>query len=388
MQSTKRLDEHEGLGQLPTSWPAPARPGDPIELVDTPALLLDLDAFERNLDSMQQAADRAKMAIRPHAKAHKTPAIALAQMARGAVGICCQKISESLAFLHAGVTDIHISNEIVGPVKARRLAELARHGRLSVCVDDVSQVRELAAATAAAGSTLRVFIEINIGQNRCGVNAPDDALHLLDAILSCPGLRFAGLQAYQGVLQHVRDVSARRDAVGRSARVTAGFIDAITGRGLRCETITGGGTGSVEFDLAEGIYTELQPGSYVFMDGDYGRNEQAGLRFEHSLFVATRVMSRAQIPHLIVDAGLKSLAVDSGLPLVWGDGSFDYIAANDEHGAVVSRDTGTLLPALGSMLRLVPGHCDPTLNLYDHLVAFRANRVEEIWDVAARGQSR
>lgn len=376
--------------------PPAARPGDALATIDTPALLLDLDAFERNLDAMQAAATAAGVALRPHAKAHKTPAIALAQLQRGAVGICCQKVSEALPFLQAGVADIHISNQTVGPAKATLLAQLALHGRFSVCVDAAQQVADLAAATAAQGSRLVVFIEIDIGQGRCGVAHAPAVLRLLDALAPHPQLRFGGLQAYQGGVQHVRGHAQRREAAARAADRTAAVVAALAAAGVACPVVTGGGSGSVEFDLASGVYTELQPGSYVFMDADYGRNEAgAMLRFAHSLFVASRVMSLGGGGRCILDAGLKSLAVDSGLPLVWQAGApsptLAYAAANDEHG-IVRAIEGAALPGLGSLLLLVPGHCDPTLNLHDALVAVRGGvvqgEVQGLWPVAARGLSR
>lgn len=369
------------------SLPPPACPGDPLSAIDTPALLLELDAFEHNLDRMQAAATAAGVALRPHAKAHKCPAIALAQLQRGAAGICCQKVSEALPFVQAGVRDIHISNEIAGPTKAALLAQLARHARLSVCVDHVQQIEALAAATRAAGSRLDVLVEINVGQNRCGVDDADAVLRLLEALVPHPQLRFAGLQAYQGSIQHLRGHGERRAAAALAAERTGQVIAALAAAGQRCDLVTGGGTGSVEFDLASGVYTEVQPGSYVFMDGDYGRNAYAGaLRFEHSLFLASTVMSVGDGTRLVLDAGLKSLATDSGLPAVWGQAQLHYVAANDEHG--VLRCDGPAQPALGSQLLLVPGHCDPTLNLHEQLVAVRAGRVEALWPIAARGLSR
>ena len=379
------------LPSLPPLPPA-ARPGDALAAIDTPALVLDLDAVERNLAVMQAAANAAGVALRPHAKAHKTPAIALAQLQRGAVGICCQKVSEALPFLQAGVTDIHISNQIAGPAKAALLAQMALHGRFSVCVDDAQQVADLAAATAAQGSRLAVFAEIDIGQGRCGVADAPAVLRLLDALAPHPQLRFAGLQAYHGGVQHVRSHAERQAAARRAGERTAAVVAALAAAGVACPVVTGGGSGSVEFDLAGGVYTELQPGSYVFMDGDYGRNQTDGaLRFDHSLFLASTVMSQGGGGRCILDAGLKSLAVDSGLPTVWQQGaassSLTYTAANDEHGIVRLAD-GTAPPPLGSQLLLVPGHCDPTLNLHDQLVALRGGVVQALWPVAARGFSR
>lgn len=379
---------------LPTLPPA-ARPGDGLSAIDTPALVLDLAAFERNLDRMQAAASAAGVALRPHAKAHRTPAIAQAQLARGAMGICCQKVSEALPFLAAGIDNIHISNQPGGPAKCALLAEMARHGRFSVCVDHPQQVADLAAATATAGSTLAVFIEIDIGQGRCGVADAPAVLRLLDALAAHPPLRFGGLQAYQGGVQHRRGHAERAEAARRAADRTAAVVAALGAAGVACPVVTGGGTGSVEFDLASGVYTEVQPGSYVFMDGDYGRNDAGtALRFEHALFVACAVMSVGDGSRCTVDAGLKSLAVDSGLPTVWQHDAHSttltYAAANDEHGIVRAAPAASpaQLPRLGEHLLLVPGHCDPTLNLHDQLVAVRGAQVEALWPVAARGLSR
>lgn len=373
-----------------------ASPGNAITSIDTPALLLDADAFERNLDVMQARADAAGVALRPHAKAHKCPAIALAQIQRGAVGICCQKVSEALPFLHAGVTDIHISNEVIGSAKLDLLARMALHGRFSVCVDHPDQVTALAAATAGHGSRIDVFVEINVGQNRCGVADARQVLQLLEVMSAHAQLTFKGLQAYQGGIQHIRDHGERRDASGLAAARTGEVVDALSRAGVACAVVTGGGSGSVEFDLASGVYTEVQPGSYAFMDGDYGRNVYTdALRFEHSLFLATSVISvgnsdAGQV--VVVDAGLKSLAVDSGLPTVWGDdgasSTLHYTVVNDEHGSVQMLNRDVAKPALGSQLLLVPGHCDPTLNLHDEIIVFRGERVEIIWPVSARGHSR
>ncbi|MDM4768060.1 DSD1 family PLP-dependent enzyme [Pelomonas sp. SE-A7] len=374
--------------------PPAARVGDPVSAVDTPALLLELDAFERNLDRMQAAADAAGVVLRPHAKAHKCPDISLLQVQRGAVGICCQKISEAYPFVAAGIQDVLISNEPVGPAKAALAAELARHCRLSICVDHASQIADLAAACAAAGSRIELLVEINIGQNRCGVADAPAVLALIERIQAHPEqLRFKGLQAYLGSIQHLRSHEERRAAAAGASERTGAVAKALQAAGVHCEVITGGGSGTVEFDLANGVYTEVQPGSYIGMDMDYGRNEFAGsLRFEHALFLASTLMSQGNGERLVLDAGLKSLAVDSGLPLVWGpDGErldLVYTSANDEHGILQAQGPDTRRPQLGEQVWLVPGHCDPTFNLHDELVAVRQGRVEALWPIAARGLSR
>jgi len=226
------------------------------------------------------------------------------------------------------------------------------------------------------------------------VNA-DAVLRLLDALAAQPQLVFRGLQAYHGGLQHLRSHAQRRSQALAAAERAGRVVAALGRAGVRCDDVTGGGTGSVEFDLESGVYTELQPGSYAFMDRDYADNEtQAAWRFEHALFVATTVMSVAAGRHVVVDAGLKSLALDCGLPAPWpADSGWRYTQANDEHGLVQADGAGMLpaaapLPALGTPLRLVPGHCDPTFNLYDELVGYRGDTVASVWPVAARGHSR
>ena len=371
-----------------------AQPGDALSGVDTPALLLDLEAFERNVQRMQAAASSAGLALRPHAKAHKCVAIAQAQMRAGAVGICCQKVSEALPFVEAGIPDILISNEVVGEAKARLLAALAGRARMSACVDHGQQVEQLARACKEAGSRLELLVEINIGQDRCGVADAPAVLRLVEAIEAhSEVLRFKGLQAYQGALQHVRGADDRRDAVARATDRAGAVLRALQDQGVPCETVTGGGTGSAAFDLGLALYTELQPGSYVFMDADYGRNEEAdaGLRFEHALLLASTVMSEGTGERVVLDAGLKSLSAESGLPWVWEDGQpsarWTYVSANDEHG-ILQCLPDSPRPGLGEQVLLVPGHCDPTLNLHDELVVHRGGRVEALWAIEARGLSR
>ncbi|SOZ40343.1 DSD1 family PLP-dependent enzyme [Cupriavidus neocaledonicus] len=371
--------------------PAPARIGDRVEDVGTPALLVDLDAFEQNVARMQALADAGGVALRPHAKAHKSVAIAQRQMAAGAVGICCQKLSEAYPFAAAGIASIHISNEFVGADKLAMAVELARHVDLSVCVDDVRQVAALAAAAAAGGVRITVLAEADVGQGRCGVDSPAALGRLADAIGAAPSLRFGGLQAYHGGAQHLPHWTRRRDVARRAAEQAGAYVAHLRARGIACPVITGGGSGTAEFDCESGVYTEIQPGSYVFLDAHYGASEWPG-RFQprHGLFLSTTVMSTARAGVAVCDAGLKSLAVDSGLPRVWsgpGSESLRYVAANDEHGVlqVLDADAQALL---GSKLWLVPGHCDPTANLHAQYVCCRDGHVAGLWDIAARGLSR
>jgi D-serine deaminase-like pyridoxal phosphate-dependent protein len=363
--------------------PPPAQPGMPLAEVDTPALVLDLDAFERNLAAMAEAAR--ELRLRPHAKCHKTPEIAKRQIAAGAVGVCCQKVSEAEAMVDAGVADVLITNEVVGRAKLARLAELAQQARVGVCVDAAANAGDLDAAARAAGVRLDVLVEVDVGARRCGVEAGEPALRLARAVSALGNLRFAGLQAYQGAAQHLRSIDERRAAIAQAVEKTRRTRDLIEDEGLDCEIVTGAGTGTFLFEQSSGVYNELQPGSYVFMDADYGRNSWDGFpRFAQSLYIWTTVMSTPAADRAIVDAGLKAHSVDSGMPLVAGLPGVEYVKASDEHG-VLQVAQAARAPALGEKLRLIPDHCDPTVNLYDWIVGVRGERVETLWPVAARG---
>lgn len=368
--------------------PPPAQAGDPLASVDTPSLVLDLAAFEANLRAMQAWADRHEVALRPHAKAHKCPEIARRQLALGARGICCQKVSEAVPFVAAGITDIHISNEVVGPAKLRLLAQLARAAKLSVCVDNAANLARISQAMAAVGAEIDVLVEVDVGQGRCGVSDDATVLALAQQARDLPGVTFVGLQAYHGSVQHLRTRDERAAVCRQAARIAASYQLLLRESGIACDIITGGGTGSAEFDAASGVYTELQAGSYAFMDGDYGANEWDGaLAFQNSLFVVSTVMSTPAPDRVILDAGLKSTTAECGPPAIHGAQALQYAAINDEHG-VVRVASGAQPPALGDTLLLVPSHVDPTFNLHDGLVVYRDGIVQDIWEISARGFSR
>lgn len=368
--------------------PPAAQPGDPLARVDTPSLALDLTAFEANLRAMQAWADRHEVALRPHAKAHKCPQIALRQVALGARGICCQKVSEALPFVAAGIRDIHISNEVVGAAKMTLLGQLARAAKISVCVDNAQNLAQLSAAMVQVGAEIDVLVEVDVGQGRCGVSDDATVLALAQQARALPGLNFAGLQAYHGSVQHYRTREERATVSRQAARIAASYAQLLRESGIACDTITGGGTGSAEFDAASGVYTELQAGSYAFMDGDYGANEWGGpLNFQNSLFLLSTVMSTPTPDRVVLDAGLKSASAECGPPAVYGETGLTCTAINDEH-SVVRVEPGATAPALGSVLRLVPAHVDPTFNLHDGLVVFKDGVVQDIWEISARGFSR
>jgi D-serine deaminase-like pyridoxal phosphate-dependent protein len=303
--------------------------------------------------------------------------------------VCVQKVSEAEAMVYGGVKDVLVTNEVVGRQKLRHLMALAHAARIGVCVDDPAQIADLETAAAEAGvQTLPVHVEINMGGNRCGVEPGEPALALARLVQDQPHLAFAGLQAYHGSAQHLRGWEERQTAIKGAADKAALTRDLLAANGIPCDNITGAGTGTFEFETGSGVYTELQCGSYIFMDADYGRNldrDGAATRaFEPSLFVWATVMSRQAAERAIVDAGLKALAFDSGPPSVWDEPAATYERASDEHGRLAVAGATNRL-RLGDKLKLVPGHCDPTVNLYDWYVGIRGDRVESVWPITARG---
>ena len=373
--------------------------GEPLSALDTPCLVLDLSAFERNLDLLMQSLGNTKVAVRPHAKSHKCPEIAKRQIARGAVGICCQKISEAQAFADAGIQDILLSNELVGSKKMAAALSLARQlqsqsGQLSICVDHPQAAADLNHAAQAAGLRIPVLVELDVGQHRCGLADPRAAVALIEQVHRSGGLQFKGLQAYHGSAQHTRNQADRQAAIDQACQLITRVQRDAAALGIDCTHVTGAGTGSYLLEARSGVYTEIQPGSYALMDVDYGRNDwgQSDMpAFENSLFIHTSVMSRPD-NRAVVDAGLKSMSVDSGLPVVFGRPEWLYQKASDEHGVIVvsaepgqsGQSVGTL-PMLGQTLLLVPGHCDPTVNLYDMLHVVDQGVLVDIWPISARG---
>jgi len=359
--------------------------GDPVAAIDTPALVIDFDAMQRNLARMANYAREHGMRLRPHAKMHKCATIAKLQIDAGAVGVCVQKTSEAEALAAGGVADIFISNEVIATAKLERVAALAGRVELAIAVDSAIGLDRLAAALKAAGTMAGVFVEIDVGQGRCGV-APTSAGALAHQVVS-HGLRFAGLQAYHGRAQHLRGASEREAAVHHAVALARAAQASITSAGIACPLVTGAGTGTFSFEAASGVYGELQAGSYLFMDRDYADNEAAANapRFEHALFVKSEVMSRGT-SHAVVDAGHKAHAIDSGLPRVWGR-DLEFTNGGDEHGILRPRVDAS--PALGDTVWLVPGHCDPTVNLYEHYIVVRGGLergvVHAIWNIDARG---
>jgi len=369
----------------------PARAGDTLSSVDTPALILDLDRFEANLTRLMNAIQGRAVRVRPHAKSHKCVEIARRQIAAGAIGICCQKTSEAAPFLAGGIVDVLITNEVVGQRKTERLAQLAASypaAKVGVCVDNASTVADLARACERADSALDVYIELDVGHNRAGVTGIDEVVALARAIDGRPTLSLRGLQAYFGNAQHRRSTSERRDAIAAATSLAQRAKGALVDAGLPCDVVTGAGTGTFMLEATSGVYNEIQPGSYAMMDVDYAKNEPepSWPAFEQSMFILTTVMSRRKDAHsdrATLDAGLKSFSTDSGAasPAFAG---WQVRGVSDEHTVLERHGAGPEL-ALGDKPLLIPGHIDPTVNLHDWIVAVRNDRVEAVWRVDARG---
>ena len=378
--------------------------GQPASAIDTPALVVDLDAMKRNLIRMADFARKHRIRWRAHAKMHKSSAIARLQLLAGASGVCVQKTAEAEAMVAGGVFNVYISNQVVSTSKLARVAALAQHaaaekGQLAIAVDSAEGVVRLAQAMndarAAGGApaVIDVFVEIDVGHGRCGVPPGQAAVALAHEIRKHPALRFAGLQAYHGRVQHVRDAQERRDVIGNVVQDVIFTRKLIEADGIAVGLVTGAGTGSMVCEAASGVFGELQAGSFLFMDADYAQNERdpAQPQFEHALFVKTQVTS-VGLKHAVCDAGHKSHAIDSGMPKVLGgnaDSGLDYFNGGDEHG--ILRPTGgqQRLPEIGRTLWLIPGHCDPTVNLHDNLIGVKGGLdngvVERIIRVDARG---
>lgn len=383
--------------------------GKPVHDIDTPALVIDLDAMKRNLARMAEFAKKHHILWRPHAKLHKSVLLAKMQIKAGAVGVCVQKTAEAEIMVAGGIHNVYISNQVIAPAKLARVAALtqavAPHGgQIAIAVDSIEGVSRLAQAMTTARTTgtrlggsaatvIDVFVEIDVGQERCGVKPGQDVLTLALEIRKHPELRFAGLQAYQGTAQHLRSAQERRQAIASAVKAVGIARQLIELQGMKPGLVTGAGTGSLVLEAASGVYGELQAGSFMFMDADYAQNERdpAQPQFEQALFVKTQVIS-THPTHAVCDAGHKSHAIDSGLPKVLAfdeKSGLDYFNGGDEHGILRPSAGSTRLPSLGKMLWLIPGHCDPTVNLHNVMIGvkggLRAGVVQGIYPVDARG---
>jgi 3-hydroxy-D-aspartate aldolase len=378
--------------ELEVGYNIPAMVGMDEADIQTPCLVLDLDALERNIIKMGQFAKDKNMRHRVHGKMHKSVDVALLQeKLGGSCGVCCQKVSEAEAFVRGGIKDVLVSNQVRDPAKIDRLARLPKLGARAICcVDDLANIADLSAAAVKHGTQIECLVEIDCGAGRCGVQSTEDVVAIATAIDAAEGLKFAGLQAYQGAMQHLDDYQERKAKIEIAVAMVAEAVAALKSVGLECDIVGGGGTGSYYFEGESGVYNELQCGSYAFMDADYGRIlDRDGKRidqgeWQNALFLLTSVMSHAKADKAICDAGLKAQSVDSGLPVIFGRTDVEYVKCSDEHGVIADPD-GVL--KVGDKLKLVPGHCDPTCNVHDWYVGVRNGKVDALWPITARGKA-
>ncbi|SMH46614.1 3-hydroxy-D-aspartate aldolase BhcC [Maritimibacter sp. HL-12] len=386
------MNQHSDITSLEVGYDLPALPGMDAADIQTPCLVLDLDALERNIRKMGDYAKAHGMRHRVHGKMHKSVDVAkLQERLGGAVGVCCQKVSEAEVFARGGIRDILVSNQVRDNLKIDRLVQLPKLGaRTIVCVDDIDNVAELSAAAVKHGTELEVFVEMDVGAGRCGVIGAESVVEIAKAIDAAPGLKFTGIQAYQGAMQHIDRYEDRKAKIDIAVDMVKEAVTALEAEGLKPELVSGGGTGSYQFESNSGVFNELQAGSYAFMDADYGRILDAdGQRidqgeWENAFFILTQVMSHAKPDKAICDAGLKAQSIDSGLPVIFGRDDVEYVKCSDEHG-VIADPNGVL--KVGEKLKLVPGHCDPTANVHDWYVGVRGGKVEVVWPVSARGKA-
>ncbi|NBB69877.1 MAG: DSD1 family PLP-dependent enzyme [Alphaproteobacteria bacterium] len=355
--------------------------------VDTPALVLELDALEANIQAMAAFVRARELGLRPHAKTHKCAAIGRLQLEAGAVGLCCAKLGEAEALAAEGLHPLLITGPIVGPRKLQRLALLALGSPgLMVAVDDVAAAEALALAMATHGPVIDVLVDVDPGMARTGAATPEAALAVARAVEGAPNLRLRGVQCYAGTIQHIADAEARAAAAEPVHKQLREVVDALAAAELPCEVVTGSGTGTFALDATGGPFSEVQVGSYAVMDDEYAPNQPLVVdepTFTRSAFLLTQVVSANRAGRATIDAGSKSLSFDGPLPSVQAPMGLVYERAGDEFGTVV----GAAAPGVGERVLLGLPHCDPTINLHDAFVCVRDGVVVDRWPITARGRA-
>jgi D-serine deaminase-like pyridoxal phosphate-dependent protein len=359
--------------------------------LNTPALVIELSALKRNIAAMAAFAKAKGLALRPHAKTHKSLEIAKLQMAAGAAGVCCAKLGEAEALAEGGVQTILITSPVIAPQTIERLMALHKSIEgLSVVADHPDNVAALARAAKTAAKPLPVIVDIDPGIRRTGVSSPGAAVALAKAIAAAPSLQFAGVQFYCGAHQHIASFAERRAAIAERTQYLQSVIEALGAANLKPALVTGGGTGTHAIDAELGVFNELQVGSYVFMDRQYNECDlrgEAKAPFETSLFVDARVISANAPGMATIDSGFKALATDGGAPSIASGAPTGamFVFMGDEHAALIAPD---YTPHIGDAVSLAVPHCDPTVNLYDFYHVVDGATLVAIWPVSARGRSR
>lgn len=351
-----------------------------ISDLETPALILDKRIFEANMEKMDRLLEGTPMRLRPHYKSSKCAEIARIQIKRGAVGITCAKLGEAEDLVKAGIKNILIGNQVVQPSKVKRVGSLANDCYLIVCVDDADNIRELSKAAAENNSVIHCLVEYEVGMKRCGVETYEEALALAKLADSLEGLEFEGIQAYAGHMAHEHSLEVRKAETERIEKEVKGLKKYLEDNGLEVREIGGGSTGTIEQKPKDTVYTDIQAGSYIFMDNAY---RQLNLGFENALFVLTTVIS-VKKDRVVTDTGVKSLGMDQGGPVFLGVPEGSEISMSEEHGAAYCEHNFKI----NDKLRYIPGHCCTTVNMFDEIYVIDGDEVTDCWKITARGKAR
>ena len=359
--------------------------GATIEDIDTPALLIDLDVMERNIEMMARYFESIDSDLRPHYKTHKTPIIAHKQLEAGAQGITCAKLGEAASLVDAGIKDILIANQVVGTSKIERLVDLAKHSDIIVAVDNSKNVNALSKAASQNGVELNVLVEVDVGNKRCGVKPKAPALALTREVIQSKGLKFRGLMGYEGFCVHVKDFNERKELAGQAMTQLIETKHELEGAGIDVELVSGGATGTYNITGEFPGVTEVQAGSYVMMDTIY-KQVQGLADFGYAMTLLSTVMSHPASSRAVADAGSKSITPEFGMPKVKGDEGIIITSLSEEHAKMELRGKAAQELELGNKIELIPSHCCTTTNLHDQFYAMRSGLVEAIWKITARGK--
>ncbi len=352
--------------------------------IPTPALLIDYDAFMFNLNRMSEFCKTSgHAALRPHIKTHKCPIIAHLQVSAGAIGITCAKLSEAEVMVEHGITDILIANQIAGHGKPERLAMLAKHAAITVAVDNIANIDDLSRAAQQFNATIGILVEVNVGNNRCGSRSLDETLTLAKHIASKQGLLLKGVMGYEGHVVFITDRNERIEACRAANKILVDSAEMLRSNGFKIPIVSAGGTGTYDMSGTYSGITEIEAGSYVFMDGCYFGVIDSG--FRPALSVLSTVISQPEKGLAILDAGMKSLTHEFGMPKPLLKGA-TIEGLSEEHGRLVlSAESPDL--KVGDLVEVMPSHGCTTVNLHNRYCVIRNDRLEAVWDIACRGMS-
>ncbi len=358
--------------------------GTPVNELDTPSLLIDVDAMERNLRKMADFSAASGVNVRPHIKTHKCTTLAKMQLQTGAQGLTCAKLGEAEVMAHAGIRDLLIANQIVGPIKIARLVELAKMSDVITAVDSLENAREISGFAEAEGLRVNLVIEVDTGMGRCGVPPGEPTLQLARQLVALPGVNFRGLLGYEGHAVFIRPREERKKVAEEASHMLVATADLLLKNSIEVEIVSAGGTGTYDITGRVPGITEIEPGSYLLMDGQY-----AGLDmdFELALSLLSQVISRPAPGHAIIDAGKKALTEEFGLPKVKGLKGVELVNLSEEHGSLALKDPSCSLSP-GDKIEIIPSHGCTTINLHDEFYAIRDGRLIGVWPIEARGKIR